>query len=199
MTPVSSAQRAGSGSRETAAVAGDDFLDIDAIAVEEHNDGSDDDVSGDEDEKAVAAPRAGTQAGQSAISPSHSHLTLPAIDETEHSVSAAGASGVWTEDVEEKIRAEEEADAPLAHETVVELVQDDVSGHVWHVVGKDWEKYRIPVAVVVLAVMLALCILALEQQIASSLPTASQNATQTSDAAQGMESSTAMQVMIGYL
>ena len=151
MTPVSSARRpdeqeAGDEKAEVA----DDFLDIGAIAVEEvgHHD---DDEQQPNDSSAYASSSAGG-----------SHLA--AIEEAgrEQSVSERTAAELG---VEERIRQEEAADRPYARESVVELVADDERGAVWHVVKKEWEPYRVPVAVAVLAVMVVLSVLALEQQV----------------------------------
>jgi len=167
MTPVSSARRADEKVADDEKVeVGDEFLDIGAIAVEEEGHHDDDEqLQDDEDEEKVGVRGSAYRSASGGAS-------LPAITEAarEHSVSqSVSARHAAAAELEERIRQEEAADRPYAAESVVELVSDDDRGLVWHVVKKEWEPYRVPVAVAVLAVMLTLSILALEQQIQYSV------------------------------
>jgi hypothetical protein len=143
----------------------DDFVaDIGATLVDEDRPGWED----DEEEK--------EQKADHTMSPPLHHsshlLALPAIDEGQREQSSTitpHSRGVWTEDVDAKIREEEKQDAPMREEAVVEMVHDDERGEVWHVVSKDWEKYRIPAGWAVLAIMVTLSLLALDQQIQASV------------------------------
>ena len=176
MTPASSARRPDEKVDEEKVELADDFLDIGAIAVEEEGHHDDDEqqhdqqqYAEDEDEEKVRVRAAAHDAPYASAS---AGASLPAISEagleqsTSQSVSARNAAAL---ELEERIRAEEAADRPYAAESVVDLVTDDERGRVWHVVKKEWEPYRVPVAVAVLAVMIVLSVLALEQQIQFSV------------------------------
>ena len=176
MTPVSSAVRPDEKvDDDEKVVVTDDFLDgIGAIAVEEEGQHDDDEQQdqqqSEEDEEKVRGASAGQYTPYASSSAGGSNL--PAISESGHEQSVSqsvDARAVAALDLEERIRQEEAADRPYAAESVVDLVADDERGRVWHVVKKEWESYRVPVAVVVLAVMVVLSILALEQQIQYSV------------------------------
>ena len=175
MTPVSSAIRPDEKVDDEKVELADDFLDVGAIQVEEvgqHDDDEDDEQQQqqhEEDEEKVRAP-----GHDKSYASASAGASLPAISEavSEHSVSqsASGAAKAAAAlDLEERIRQEQAADQPYAAESVVDLVTDDERGQVWHVVKKEWEPYRVPVAVAVLAVMVVLSVLALEQQIQVSV------------------------------
>ena len=164
MTHMSSALRSGKAKGATAAAnvadfTDDFFADIGATAVEDEQPRWDE----PEDEKVAVS-------GTAALSTSSRHLTLSAIDEAKHEQSTSLTTGVWTQDVEVKVRHLEEKHTPLADEQMAEIAQEDERGEVWHVVDKRWEQYRVGIAVIVLAVMVALCSLALGLQIHASLP-----------------------------
>lgn len=173
MTPVSSARRPDEKvDDEVVEVTDDDFLgDIGAISVEEegHHEDEDEQQHEEADQERVRVKGDGRHTPYASAS---AGTSLPAIEEAGREPSVSHTASVTASaalDLEERIRQEEAVDRPYAAESVVDLVADDERGAVWHVVKKEWEPYRVPVAVAVLAVMVILSILALEQQIQSSL------------------------------
>ena len=160
-TPTSSFERPRSPRERKDTGGADDTFDADEIAVEEV--GVEDDESQDEDDERkdrVASPTGSSRLSSSA----HRQLSLPAIDEgkREHSASVREGS-LSMGDVAEGPEAGEE----IASESVAAggVNGPAESGEVWHVVKDEWLKYRVHVAYAALAVMVTLCLLALEEQI----------------------------------